>query len=194
MKRIILLFIVLFIVGCAGMPISSMYKMMTANPLEFHPDAISIAIKRSNAIQINTGDVKMNMSIQSYNPELSVSEEYFLVVDNTPQAPTLAKGVKSNEALTILTLSPEDVIRMMSLQKRMKNHLKNGGETDDFGFSVFVLKGCKNTKNIPSNVFVSLFLKLDARSNFFPLYEDFNIGQADLSPLKNLENWDYCKS
>ena len=65
---------------------------------------------------------------------------------------------------------------MMSLQKRMKNHLKNAGKTDDFGFSVFVLKGCKNTKNIPSNVFVSLFLKLDARSNFFPLYEDFNIG------------------
>ena len=171
-----------------------MYKMMTANPLEFHPEAISIAIKRSNAIQINTGDVKMNMSIQSYNPELSVSEEYFLVVDNTPQVPTLAKEVKSNEALTILTLSPEDVIRMMSLQKRMKNHLKNGGKTDDFGFSVFVLKGCKNTKNIPNNVFVSLFLKLDARSNFFPLYEDFNIGQADLSPLKNLENWDDCKS
>ena len=194
LKRIVLLFIVIFIVGCAGMPISSMYKMMTANPLEFHPDVISIAIKRSNAIQINTGDVKMNLSIHSYNPELSVSEEYFLIVDNSPHAPTLAKGVNNNEGLTILTLSPEDVIRMKSLQKVMKNHLINGGETDDFGFSVLVLKGCKNTIKIPSNVFVSLFLKLDAKSEFFPLYENFNIGQADLSPLKSLKNWDDCKN
>ncbi len=185
---------VLSIVGCAGMPLSSMYKMMTANPLEFHPDAISIAIKRSNAIQINTGDVKMNLSIHSDNPELRVSQQYYLVVDNTPQVPTLAKGIKDNEALTILTLSPEDVIQMTILQKKMKNHLRNGGKTDDFGFSVLVLNGCKNTNNIPSNVFVSLFLKLDAWSDFFPLYEDFDIGQADLSPLKNLENWDDCKN
>jgi hypothetical protein len=190
----ILLFIVFFIVGCAGIPLSSMYKMVTANPLEFHPDAISMAIIRSSVIQINTGDVQMNVGIHSDNPELRVSEKYFLVVDNAPQVPTLAKGVKNNEELTILTLSPEDVIRMNSLQKRMKNHLRNGGKTDDFGFSVHVLKGCKNTKNIPSNVFVSLFLKLDARSEFFPLYQDFNIGQADLSPLKNLENWDDCKN
>ena len=184
----------LSIVGCAGIPLSSMYKMMTANPLEFHPDAISIAIKRSNAIQINTGDVKMNMGIHSDNPELRVSEQYFLAVDNTPQVPALAKGIKNNEALTILTLSPEDVIRMMSLQKRMKNYLRNGGKTDDFGFSVIVLKGCKNTNNIPSNVFVSLFLKLDRKSDFFPLYEDFNIGQADLSPLENLEDWADCNN
>jgi hypothetical protein len=193
LKKIILLFVVLIIAGCAGMPLSSMYKMMTANPLEFNPDAISIAIKSSNVIQINTGDVKMNISIHSHNPELKVSEQYFLVVDNTPQVPTLGKGMKNNEAVTVLTLSPEDVIRMMSLQNKMKSHLKNGGKTDNFGFSVFVLKGCKNTNNIPSNVFISLFLKLDARSDFFSLYDNFNIGQADLSPLENLENWDDCK-
>lgn len=189
-----LLFIVLSIVGCAGIPLSSVYKMMTANPLEFHPDAISIAIKRSNAIQVHTGDVEMTIYIHSDNPELRVLQQYYLVVDNTPRESAMAAGIKNNEALTILTLSPEDVIKMKSLQKRMKKHLRNGGESDDFGFSVRVLKGCKNTNDIPKNVFVSLFLKLDSRSDFFPLYEDFDIGQADLTPLKNLENWDDCNN
>jgi len=187
-----MLLIVLSIVGCAGIPLSSVYKMMTANPLEFNPDAISIAIKRSNTIQVQTGDVEMKIFIHSDNPDLRVLQQYFLVVDNTPRVPTIAEGLKNNEALTALTLSPEDVIRMKNLQKKMKNHLKNGGESDDFGFSVRVLGGCKNTNDIPDSVFVSLFLKLDSRSDFFPLYEDFDIGQADLSPLKSLENWNDC--
>ena len=188
------LLMVLSIAGCAGIPLSSMVKMMMANPLEFHPDAITIAIKRSNTIQIHTGDVEMNIFINSDNPDLRVLQQYFLVVDNTPRIPTLAEGLKSNEALTILILSPEDVIRMKNLQKSMKNHLRNGGKSDDFGFSIRVLEGCKNTKDIPHNVFVSLFLKLDLRSDFFPLYEDFDIAQADLSPLKNLENWNDCNN
>ncbi|MEI6894627.1 MAG: hypothetical protein V5789_08345 [Colwellia sp.] len=105
----------------------------------------------------------MSMFIRSKNPELNVTQQYFLVVDNSPQVPTLTAKVKSNEALTVLTLSPEDAIRMQSLQKTMKNHLRNGGKSDDFGFSIVVLNGCKNTRNIPKNVFVSLFIKLVVR-------------------------------
>lgn len=187
-----LLLIVLSTVGCAGIPLSSVYKMMTANPLEFHPEAISVAIKRTDVIQLQTGDIEMKIFIHSDNPDLKVSQQYFLVVDNTPRVLTIAEDLKSNEALTVLTLSPNDVIRMKKLQKRMKNHLRNGGKSDDLGFSVRVLNGCKSTDDIPDNVFVSLFLKLDEKSDFFPLYQDFNIGQADLSPLKNLENWNDC--
>lgn len=194
MKRAILLLLVLSITGCVGIPLSSVYKMMTANPLEFQPGAIAIAVKRSNTIQVNTGDVEMNVSIHSDDPDLRVFQQYFLVVDNTSRVPLFEEKLGSSEALTLLTLSPEDVIRMKSLQRKMKTHLKNGGKSDDFGFSVHVLKGCKNTNIIPKNVFVSLFLKLDSMSDFFPLYEDFDIGQADLSPLKNLENWDNCNN
>ena len=189
-----LLFLVLSIAGCVGIPLSSVYKMMTADPLEFNPGAISIAIKSSNAIKIHIGDVEMNMFINSDDSGLSVSQQYFLAVDNTPRIPLLAEGLIDNEALTVLTLSPEDVVRMTSLQKTMKKHLLNGGNRSDFGFNVRVLGGCKNTKDIPENVFVSLFLKLDFSSDFFPLYEDFDIGQADLSPLENLANWDDCTS
>lgn len=189
-----LLFIVLSLAGCVGIPLSSVYKMMVADPLEFNPGAISIAIKSSNTIKIHTGDVEMSMFIHSDDSVLAVSQQYFLAVDNTPRLPILAEGLNDNETLTVLTLSSEDVVKMKNLQKMMGKHLINGGKRDDFGFSVRVLAGCKNTKNIPENVFVSLFLKLDFRSDFFPLYEDFDIGQADLSPLKNLVNWDDCNS
>ncbi len=194
MNKIIWLLVVLSLTGCAGIPLSSVYKMMTANPLEFDPEAVSIAIKRSNAIQVQTGDVEMEVFINNDNPDLKILEKYFLVIDNTSKVPLVAESLKYNEYLTILTLSPEDVIKMKNLQHKMKTHLTNGGESDDFGFSIRVLKGCKNIAGIPENVFVSLFLKLDLRSEYFPLYQNFNIGQADLSPLKNLENWDDCKS
>gem|GEM_PF-3322777 len=192
MKQIMLLIIVLSIVGCAGIPLSSVYKMMTANPLEFHPDAISIAIKRTNVIAMKTGDVEMTVSIDSDNPALSVSQQYFLVIDNTPRIPMMTQRLNNNEAFSILTLSPEDVIRMKNLQKVMRNHLINGGDNDDFGFSVRVLSGCKNSDDIPDSVLVSLFLKLDSRSDFFPLYQGIDIAQADLAPLENLENWTDC--
>ena len=192
LKKLMLLFIVLSISGCAGIPLSSVYKMMMADPLEFNPSAISIAIKSSKTIKIHTGDVEMSMFIHSDDLGLTVSQQYFLAVNNTPRIPILAEGLNDNEALTVLTLSSEDVIKMKKLQQIMKKHLINGGKRDDLGFYVRVLAGCKNTKNIPKNVFVSLFLKLDFRSDFFPLYEDFDIGQADLSPLKNLVNWDDC--
>jgi len=185
---------VLSVAGCVGIPLSSVYKMMTADPLEFNPGAISIAIKSSNTIKINTGDVEMSLFINSDDSGLSISQKYFLAVDNAPRIPLLAEGLNDNEALTVLTLSPEDVVRMVNLQNMMKKHLINGGKRSDFGFYVRVLGGCKNTKDIPENVFVSLFLKLDFSSDFFPLYEDFDIGQADLSPLENLANWDDCTS
>ena len=192
MKKLMLLLIVLSIVSCAGIPLSSMYKMMTANPLEFSPDAISVAIKRTNDIQVQTGDVEMTISINSDNPEVNVLQQYFLVIDNIQRVPTISERLKSNEEWSILTLSSEDVIRMKNLQERMDDYLISGGKSGDFGFSIRVLDGCKNTNDMPDNVFVSLFLKLDSRSDYFPLYKDFNIGQADLSPLEDLENWPDC--
>ena len=82
MKNIMMFVIAFTIAGCAGIPLSSMYKMITANPLEFHPDAVSIAIKSSNTIQMNTGDVKMTLFIKSNHPVIKVKQEYFLVVNN----------------------------------------------------------------------------------------------------------------
>lgn len=192
MKKVFILLAVLSGLGCAGIPISSMYKMMTANPLEFHPSAISVAIKRPHAIQMNTGDVKMGLTLKSKRPKTSISENFFLQVDNRPNLPSFLHQLKSGQAITVLSLSDEDVLMMQALQHKMKNHLNNGGSEDDLGFSVSVLRGCKNTEQIPSEVLVSLFLKLDARSDYFPLYQDFDLAKANLSPLKNLPDWDDC--
>ena len=183
---------VLSVSGCVGIPLSSVYKMMTVNPVEFQPDAISVAIKRPKSIQIHTGDIEMNIFMNTGVPRVKQSQKYFFVIDNTPQALTLNDKLKSTEALTRLTLSSKDVIRMRNQQQEMKQHLERGGNSKDFGFSISVLEGCKTTLQVPEHIFISLFLKLDSRSNFFPLYQDFDIGQADLSPLKNVQNWDDC--
>lgn len=166
---------------------------MTANPLEFHPDAIAVAIKRPNFLRVNTGDVIMSVSINSETPFLMVEQQYLLAVDNEPRIPAeLMENFRSDEELTILKLSPEDARRMTILQQQMKNHLINGGISDDFGFWVKINSGCKNSKTIPESVLLSSFLRLDLQSDFFALYENFDIGKADLSPLKNLSDWDSC--
>jgi len=181
-------------VGCAGIPLSSVYKMMTANPLEFHPDAIAVAVKRPNYLRVNTGDVIMGVNINSETPFLVVEQQYLLVVDNNPHIPIeLEDNFGSGDELTVLKLSPEDVKRMKVLQQQMKNHLINGGSSDDFGFWVKVGSGCKKSKTIPESVLLSSFLRLDLQSDFFALYENFDIGKADLTPLKNLSDWDDCK-
>jgi len=193
-KNSLLLSLVLLIAGCAGIPLSSVYKMMTANPLEFHPDAIAVAIKRPHYLQVNTGDVVMSLSINSEIPFLVVEQQYLLAVDNKPRIPLeLMDKFKNDEQLTVLKLSADDVIRMTVLQQQMKSHLINGGSRDDFGFWVKVNGGCKKSKTIPESVLLSSFLRLDSKSDFFALYEDFDIGKADLSPLKNLSDWDSCQ-
>ena len=195
MKKYLLLSLISLLIGCAGIPLSSVYKMMTANPLEFHPHAIAVAIKRPNYLQVNTGDVIMSLNINSEVPFLVVEQQYLLAVDNKPRIPLeLASNFRNDEQLTVLKLSADDVIRMEILQQQMKNHLINGGSNDDFGFWVKITGGCKNSKTIPESVLLSSFLRLDLRSDFFALYEDFDIGKADLTPLKNLSEWDDCHS
>jgi len=87
MRKVLLLALTSLLIGCAGIPLTSVYKMMTANPLEFHPDAIAVAIKRPNYLQVNTGDVIMSININSENPFLMVEQQYLLAVDNKPRIP-----------------------------------------------------------------------------------------------------------
>jgi len=193
MRKVLLLALTSLLIGCAGIPLTSVYKMMTANPLEFHPDAIAVAIKRPNYLQVNTGDVIMSININSENPFLMVEQQYLLAVDNKPRMPIeLMEYFSGSDELTLLKLSSEDATRMKILQQQMKAHLINGGKSDDFGFSVRVMDGCKKSKTIPKSVLLSSYLRLSIQSDFFALYEDFDIGKTDLTPLKNLNEWDMC--
>jgi len=194
-KKLLILSLLLLMFGCAGIPLMSVYKMMTANPLEFHPDAIAVAIKRPNYLRVNTGDVIMGVNINGAPPFIKIEQQYLLAVDNKPRTPLALKESLGNEQeLTMLKLSSEDAVRMTIFQQQMKNHLINGGSSDDFGFWVQVTGGCKTSKTIPASVLLSAFLRLDRQSNFFALYENFDIAKADLTPLKNLSQWDNCQS
>ncbi len=180
------------ITGCAGIPLTSVYKMMNTNPVAFDPDKVAVAVKRTNVVQVETGDVEMQVFIKGDESQQPVLHTYYLVVDNAPRLPTFLSKLRHDEALTVMTLSTDDAKRFHALQAKMKAHLRAGGHIDDFGFIVRILNGCKRVSNIPTDVFLSLYLKLEKYDDFFPLYQDVNIGKVDLAPLKQLSDWNTC--
>ncbi|MBE8167814.1 MAG: hypothetical protein HAW66_05575 [Shewanella sp.] len=84
MKRlnlVVLAGITMLIAGCSNIPLSTMYKMMTMDPLDVDPRQLVVAVRVPEGIKVRDGDIIINFSFQTKQPDVNFKHKFLVQVN-----------------------------------------------------------------------------------------------------------------
>ena len=175
-KRIFLfLMITCVISGCSSIPLTTMYKMMSFDPLGVEPSEVIVAVQAPTGIVINNNDVVIKFNVKADDPNYSFEHKYFVKVNEQYKLPDeLKQKNKVNSNIFILQLNKDDALEMRHGQDVVKKYKKNN-ITGSINMSVSVESACKNSEFSTKNSELNVYLKLNNKDDFFTFMEDVNV-------------------
>ncbi|GAA61158.1 hypothetical protein P20652_3034 [Pseudoalteromonas sp. BSi20652] len=121
----ILLFVFLMmtsvISGCSSVPLTTMYKMLSLDPLGIEPSEVTVAVQAPTGIVVNNNDVVIKLNVKADDPNYSFEHEYFVKVNEQYALPDeLKQKNKANSKIFILQLNKSDALKMLHGQDIVK--------------------------------------------------------------------------
>ncbi|RYV01665.1 hypothetical protein SOPP22_14970 [Shewanella sp. OPT22] len=183
MKKIILVFLAcstMLLSACSNIPLTTIYKMMTMNPLDVDPRQLVVAVGSPKGISIQTGDVVIHFEYKTPQSNVTLKHEFFVQVNPNYKIPTeLKEEVEDNNQITVLQLSKHDAEAMYQAQKKIKAYKQK--YDDGLGkFTIQIKASCMTKSYLKDELELDLFLKLKDDEEFFTFMEDI-----DVMELKN---------
>jgi hypothetical protein len=178
MKRrffFIFLMMISAVSGCSSIPLSTMYKMMSVNPLELEPSEIVVAVQAPNGIVISNNDVVIKFEFTTNDPNYNFEDEYFVKLNTQYVLPNeLTQNINRDSTFYILQLSQDDTLKMLRGQELVKKYRMNNSDGGG-SFNLSVESVCKNSQFSVKNNELNVFLKLNENDEFFTFMEDVNV-------------------
>jgi hypothetical protein len=178
MKRrffFIFLMMISAVSGCSSIPLSTMYKMMSVNPLELEPSEIVVAVQAPNGIVISNNDVVIKFEFTTNDPNYNFEDEYFVKLNTQYVLPNeLTQNINRDSTFYILQLSQDDTLKMLRGQELVKKYRMNNSDGGG-SFNLSVESVCKNSQFSVKNNELNVFLKLNENDEFFTFMEDLNV-------------------
>lgn len=171
----VFLMITSVISGCSSVPLTTMYKMMSLDPLGVEPSEVIVAVQAPTGIVVNNNDVVIKFNVKADDPNYSFEHEYFVKVNEEYALPDeLKQKNKANSKIFILQLNKSDALKMLHGQDIVKKYKKNN-ITGSINMSVSVKSVCKNSDFSTKNNELNVYLKLNDKDDFFTFMEDVNV-------------------
>ncbi|RYV04132.1 hypothetical protein SOPP22_01655 [Shewanella sp. OPT22] len=178
MKKAVVIFLAFtsaLLSGCMNIPLTTMYKMMTMNPMDIDPRHLVVAVGSPKNISVQDGDIEIKFEYKSPNKLIYIEHQFLVKVDPNYPLPTELKEEEQEKGkITVLKLSEQDAEKMYQAQQEIKAYR----EKHDDGSGTFYVKinsTCiiKNYK--ARELELDLFLKLYADEEFFTFLEDVDV-------------------
>lgn len=176
--------------GCSSIPIMSMVKLSQLDPLSADPHNIRIAIRTTNAVGLQKGDVRMTLGYVADDNSLIIDDLYLVeVTQNHMVDKELLEDLEHNESVTIMHLSETDAKQMRRSQQliaqRKANDLQGKGS-----FGIGIHGSCLKTDLPADKMLVDIFIQTEPNNRFFAITEDLDLFQQD--GIENLQDWPKC--
>ena len=172
------------------MPLSTMYKMMSINPLDINPQQLVVAVQVPEGIKIRDGDVVIDFNFQTVQSNVSFKHKFLFKVNPDYPTPPRLNG-KINGYITILQLTKEDTLTMFQAQKAVKKYRINN--TDGAGsFNLNIVSACLEENFSLQNSELNIYLKLKKTEEFFTFIEGMNVTELDDNIQGFFKSIPYC--
>ena len=176
-RRFIFIFLMMIcaVSGCSSIPLTTMYKMMSVNPLELEPSEIVVAVQAPNGIVVSNNDVVIKFEFTTNDPNYNFEDEYFVKLNTQYVLPNeLTQKINRDSKFYILQLSQDDTLKMLRGQELVKKYRMNNSDGGG-SFNLSVESVCKNSQFSLKNNELNVFLKLSENDEFFTFMEDLNV-------------------
>ncbi|MGI2103995.1 hypothetical protein ACRN9A_02365 [Shewanella frigidimarina] len=176
-RRFVFIFLMMIcaVSGCSSIPLTTMYKMMSVNPLELEPSEIVVAVQAPNGIVVSNNDVVIKFEFTTNDPNYNFEDEYFVKLNTQYVLPNeLTQEINRDSKFYILQLSQNDTLKMLRGQELVKKYRMNNSDGGG-SFNLSVESVCKNSQFSVKNNELNVFLKLNENDEFFTFMEDVNV-------------------
>jgi hypothetical protein len=176
-RRFVFIFLMMIcaVSGCSSIPLTTMYKMMSVNPLELEPSEIVVAVQAPNGIVVSNNDVVIKFEFTTNDPNYNFEDEYFVKLNTQYVLPNeLTQEINRDSNFYILQLSQDDTLKMLRGQELVKKYRMNNSDGGG-SFNLSVESVCKNSQFSVKNNELNVFLKLNENDEFFTFMEDLNV-------------------
>ena len=176
-RRFVFIFLMMIcaVSGCSSIPLTTMYKMMSVNPLELEPSEIVVAVQAPNGIVVSNNDVVIKFEFTTNDPNYDFEDEYFVKLNTQYVLPNeLTQEINRDSKFYILQLSQNDTLKMLRGQELVKKYRMNNSDGGG-SFNLSVESVCKNSQFSVKNNELNVFLKLNENDEFFTFMEDVNV-------------------
>lgn len=176
-RRFVFIFLMMIcaVSGCSSIPLTTMYKMMSVNPLELEPSEIVVAVQAPNGILVSNNDVVIKFEFTTNDPNYNFEDEYFVKLNTQYVLPNeLTQEINRDSKFYILQLSQDDTLKMLRGQELVNKYRMNNSDGGG-SFNLSVESVCKNSQFSVKNNELNVFLKLNENDEFFTFMEDVNV-------------------
>ncbi|MFQ6372135.1 hypothetical protein [Shewanella sp. YIC-542] len=168
LKKIIPPVLFIFLISCSSMPISTMFKLYSINPLSIDAEQIAVAVVSPQYIGVKDGDVVLTIKFKSDNPNMNFNDRYYVKVSSNPiYSEELSHISKSDNHIVFLKLSPDDVKNLNSKLKKVREYRANSSEGAG-SMNLEILSACSiGQNNNYINESIDVYLKTSIKDDFF---------------------------
>ena len=165
----------LLISACTAIPLKTLHKLVTTDPLELEPQTVRTATRMPDWIEPRSNGVKLEFGSQLDGKP--VQKETFILqpVPLVLEQQQLALEAKPGFKLYTYRINPNDFARIERLRTRFKAQKAAGKKIKGtMGISV---DACRK-KELPEKIPVTNYIRLDAKSDYLPLVVDYDLRQS----------------
>ncbi|MDO3383970.1 hypothetical protein [Gilvimarinus algae] len=177
--------------ACSSMPVGSMLKMRSVDPLTMDGRQLKIAVILPKRIDISQAHVVMLLGFDAVDDQLDIAENLeFSAVSEQRLPADFVYSLQPEENLVVMELTDEQARRLTQMQKRIADKKAEGVEGKGaLGFSVsgFCLK---DTPEGDSSLIANIYLQLDTTQEYMHLIRDLDLTEQDIEAEQALcKNW-----
>jgi len=177
--------------ACAGMPISSMYKLRNFEPMDIDPQAVSIAVITHEAVQLADGSASLVLSYSSEVAEHNFSSHIVANLSRNPNIDSLQAARDDFEDITLFYLDEEAAKTLQIAQNRI-HAIKQLNVEGDGSMSVNISSGCMAGSR-PDSLSADIYVKFNNKLGYILINENVDLFAEALAAGQS-EWWHECKN
>ncbi|MEM7359651.1 MAG: hypothetical protein AAF431_11185 [Pseudomonadota bacterium] len=173
-KHIILILLAIStLTACAGIPITSIWKLRNLNPLDTDPAEISIAVVTHQGVQLQDGSTSLSLGFSSEVTEHNFTDEYVASIRRNADPAEVQADVNEDEAVTVFFLNPKAAEAMRTSQNRIRA-IRDQQIEGSGSLSVSVHSGCSIGPK-PDQLTADIYVKFNSRDGYILLNQNLDL-------------------
>ena len=172
MKKHLGLIAALCLTACTAIPVKTLYKLATTDPLQVDPMVLRAAVRAPTWLEPRADGVNLSVGM-TYKEEQPVTETF--VLQSIPVAlegKALQNEGRAGFDLYAFRLNPQDIPRLQAFREQFKAHKAQGKTQGSLAVSV---NGCRKSALPDGEIPVTTYLKLEAEGDYLPLLVDYDL-------------------
>lgn len=174
MKKLVLLTLSsLLVSACTAIPVKTLYKLATTDPLTLDPVVMRVAARMPDWIEPRPDGAKLEITTQ-LDGKTDTKETFILQSIPLALAQTaLAKETKAGFQLYTYRINPNDIPRLLALREKVKARKAAGiKEHGTMGISV---AACRKGELREGAIPISNYLSLNPEEGYLPVLVDYDL-------------------